>query len=125
MDERIDDLEQRVCHLQTMLHSMCNRDEQPSANNSCRCTYPGLTNEDYARRYSGSPLSFSDRNHGKRDNARNLEEVECIDGDQKQKSKKRRCHQNSDQMEEVECIDGNQKQKSKKEDVVKRKIKGQ
>ncbi len=31
MDEQIDDLEQRVCHLATMLHSMCNRDEQPSS----------------------------------------------------------------------------------------------
>ncbi len=50
---------------------------------------------------------------------------ECIDGDQKQKSKKRRCHQTRAQMEEVECNDGNQKQKSKKEGIVKRKIKGQ
>ncbi len=57
------------------------------------------------------------------DNVRNLEEVECIDGDQKQKSKKRRCHQTSNQMEEVECIDGNQKWK--KEEVVKGKLKGQ
>jgi hypothetical protein len=59
------------------------------------------------------------------ENTQNLEELECIDGDQKQKSKKRRCHQTSDQMEEVECNNGNQKQKSKKEHVVKRKIKGQ
>ncbi len=63
MDERIYDLEQRVCHLQTMLHSMCDRDEQPSANTSFRCTSPGFTNEDYARRYAGSPLSF-DRDYG-------------------------------------------------------------
>ncbi len=74
-------------------------------------SYPGLTNEDYAPRYAGSPLSFSDRNYGEMDNTQNLEEVECIDGDQKQKSKKRRCHQTSNQMEEVECNDGNQKQK--------------
>jgi hypothetical protein len=107
MDERIDDLEQRVCHLRTMLHSMCNRDEQPSSNNSFGCTYPWLTNKDYARHYAGSPLSFSDRNYGKMENTQNLEELECIDGDQKQKSKKRRCHQTRDQMEEVECNDGN------------------
>jgi hypothetical protein len=125
MDGRIHDLEQRVCHLQTMLHSMCNRDEQPSVNPSFKCTSPGLTNEDYARHYAGSPLSFSDGDYGEMDNVRNLEEVECIDGDQKQKSKKRRHHQNKDQMEEVECIDGNQKPKSKNDDVVKRKIKGQ
>ena len=84
----MDDLEQRVCHLQTTLHSMCNIDEQPSANNSFRSTYPGLTNKDYARCLACSPLSFSDRNYGKMDNVRNLEEVECIDGDQKQKPKK-------------------------------------
>jgi hypothetical protein len=107
-----------------MLHSMCNRDEQPSANNSFRCTYPGLTIKDNARHYGGSPLSFSDRDYGEMDNVQNLEEVECIDGDQKQKSKKR-CHQNSDQMKEVEFIDGNQKQKSKKEEVVKGKLKRQ
>jgi hypothetical protein len=124
MDGRIYDYEQRVWHLQTMLHSMCNRDEQPSANTSFRCTSPGFTNKDYARRYAGSPLSF-DRNYGEIDKSQTLEVVECIDGNQKQKSKKRRCHQNKDRMEEVECIDGNQKQKSKKEDVVKRKIKGQ
>ena len=85
MDGRIHDLEQRVCHLQTMLHSMCNRDEQPSSNNSFRCMCPGLTNEDYARRYAGSPLSVSDRNYGEMENTQNLEELECIDGDQKQK----------------------------------------
>jgi hypothetical protein len=68
MDERIDDLEQRVCHLQTLLHSMCNRDEQPSAKNSFRCTYTGLTNKDYTRCYAGSPLSFSDRDYGEMDN---------------------------------------------------------
>jgi hypothetical protein len=95
--------------LQTMLHSMCNTDEQPRANTSFRCTYPGLTNKDYARHYAGSPLGFSGGDYGEMDNVQNLEEVECIDGDQKQKSKKRRRHQSKDQMEEVMCIDGNQK----------------
>jgi hypothetical protein len=55
---QIHDLEQRVCHLQTTLHSMCNRDEQPSANSLFRCTSPGITNNDYAQHYAGSPLSF-------------------------------------------------------------------
>ncbi len=108
MDERINDLDQRVCHLQTMLHSMCNRDEQTRSNNSFRCTYPGLTNEDLAWRYAESPLSFSDRNYGKMENTRNLEELECIDGDQKLKKSG---NQTSNQMEEGECNDGNQKQK--------------
>ncbi len=66
MDGLIYDLEQRVCHLQTMLHSMCNRDEQPSANTLFRCTSPGFTNEDYAQHYAGSPLSF-DRDYGEMD----------------------------------------------------------
>ena len=103
MDGQIYDLKQRVHHLQTLLHSMCNRDEQPRANTSFRCTSPGFTNEDYARRYAGSPLSF-DRDY---DELQNLEVVECIDGDQEPKSKKRRCHQNKKQMEEVKSIDGN------------------
>ncbi len=84
MDERIDDLEQRVCRLQNMLRSMCNRDKQPTSNNSFGCTYPGLSKEDYARGYAGSPLSFSDRNYGEMENTQNLEELECIDSDQKQ-----------------------------------------
>ncbi len=92
------------------MHSMCNRDEQPSSDNSFRCTYPGLTNKDYAWCYAGSPLSFSDRNYGEIENTQNLEELECIDEEQKQKSKKR-CNQTSNQMEEVKCNDGNQKQK--------------
>ncbi len=95
-----------MCRLQNMLHSMCNRDKRPTSNNSFMCTYPGLSNEDYVQGYAGSPLSFNDRNYGEMENTQNLEELECIDGDQKQKSNKRR--------EEVECNNGNQKQKSKK-----------
>jgi hypothetical protein len=88
MDGQIYDLEQRVCHLQTMLHSMCNRDKQPSANTSFRCTSPGFTNEDYAQRYAGSPLSF-DREYDEINKLRTLEVVECIDGNQKPRSIKR------------------------------------
>ena len=58
------------------------------------------------------------------DNMQNLEEVKCIDGYQKQKSKKRR-HQNKYQMEELKCIYGNQKRKSKKEEVIRGKLTGQ
>jgi hypothetical protein len=91
MDGQIYDLEQRVCHLQTMLHSMCNRDEQPSANTSFRCTSPGFINGDYAQHYASSPLSFD----------REYDEIE-------------KSHQNKDQMEEVKCVDGNQKRNQKK-----------
>jgi hypothetical protein len=89
---------------------MCNRDEQPSANTSFRCTSPGFTNEDYAQRYAGSPLSF-DREYDEINKSQTLDVVECIDGNQKPRSINRRCHQNKDQMKEVKCIDGNQKQK--------------
>ncbi len=68
---------------------MCNRDEQPSTNTSFRCTSLGFTNEDYARRYACSPLSF-DRDYGEIDESRNLEVVECIDGNQKPKSIKKK-----------------------------------
>ncbi len=79
---------------------MCNRDEQPSANTSFRCTYPGFTNKDYAQRYANSIFSF-DREH---------DEIHQL-------------HQNSDQMEEVKCIDGNQKRKSKTRKLRKKKVK--
>jgi hypothetical protein len=124
MDDRIDDLEQRVCHLQNELHSMSNRDEQPRSNNSFGCTYPGLTNEDYARRYAGSPLSFSDRNYGEMENTQNLEELECIDGDQKQKFKKEDVIRPVIKWRRWSVIMVI-RNKNKKEDVVKRKIKGQ
>jgi hypothetical protein len=39
------------------------------------------------------------------------------------KNQKSRCHQNSNQMEEVECIDGNQKRKPKKRRSRQRKVK--
>ena len=106
MDEQINDLEQRVCHLQNMLHSIGNRDKRPTSNNSLIRTYQGLSNEDYAQRYAGSPLSFSERIYDEMENTQNLEELECNDGDQKQISNKKR--------EEVECDNGNQKQKSQK-----------
>ena len=106
MDEQIDNLEQRVCRLQNMLHSIGNRDKRPTSNNSFICTYPGLSNEDYAQRYAGSPLSFSERIYDEMENTQNLDKLECNDGDQKQISNKKR--------EEVECDNGNQKQKSQK-----------
>jgi hypothetical protein len=106
MDEQIDDLEQRVCHLQNMLHSIGNRDKRPTSNNSLIRTYQGLSNEDYAQRYAGSPLSFSERIYDEMENTQNLDKLECNDGDQKQISNKKR--------EEVECDNGNQKQKSQK-----------
>ena len=77
--------------------------------------YPGLFNEDYARGYAGSPLSFNDRNYGEMENTQNLEELECNDGDQKQISNKKR--------EEVECDNGNQKQKSQKRKRRQKKVK--
>ena len=115
MDERIDDLEQRVCRLQNMLHSIGNRDKRPTSNNSLIRTYQGLSNEDYAQRYAGSPLSFSERIYDEMENTQNLDKLECNDGDQKQISNKKR--------EEVECDNGNQKQKSQKRKRRQKKVK--
>ncbi len=94
---------------------MGNRDKRPTSNNFFICTYQGLSNEDYAQGYAGSPLSFIDRNYGEMENTQNLEELACIDGDLKQKSNKRR--------EEVECNNGNQKQKSQKRNRHQKKVK--